>query len=121
MSKKVASGKDKQTLGIWLDCYNFLRSSHFMIESYPDDDSSVPNVDAICYDSRSVRRIAVEHTRIQAFPGEKSDDRAALYQFSWTNPRPGVMIESIDMLYGPEGARYGTPALLALTAAEEAK
>jgi hypothetical protein len=55
------------------------------------------------------------------FPGDNSDDRAALYQFSWTNPRPGVMIESIDMLYGPEGARYGTPALLALTAAEEAK
>ena len=74
MSKKVALGKDKQALGIWLDCYNFLRSSHFLIESYPDDDSSAPNVDAICYDSRSVRRIAVEHTRIQAFPGEKSDN-----------------------------------------------
>ncbi len=55
------------------------------------------------------------------FPGDKSHDQAVLYQFSWTNPRPGVTIESIDMVYGPEGARYGTPALLAVTAAEEAK
>ena len=36
-----------------------------------------------------------------------------LYQFSWTNPRPGVTIESIDMLYGPAGSQYGTPASLA--------
>ena len=34
---------------------------------------------------------------------------------------PSVMIESIDMLYGPAGSQYGTPALLAITAAEEVK
>jgi beta-galactosidase len=56
-----------------------------------------------------------------SFPGEKSDEQAVLYQFSWTNPRPKVTIESIDMLYGPAGSQYGTPALLAITAAEEAK
>ena len=44
-----------------------------------------------------------------------------MYQFSWTNPRPGVAIATIDLEYGPDGSRYGTPALLALTAAEEAK
>jgi beta-galactosidase len=54
-------------------------------------------------------------------PGEKSDEQAVLYQLSWTNPRPKVTIESIDMLYGPAGSQYGTPALLAVTAAEEAK
>lgn len=58
---------------------------------------------------------------VSPFPGDKSDDQAVLYQFSWTNPRPGVKIENIDMLYGPEGSRFGTPALLAITAAEEAK
>ena len=55
------------------------------------------------------------------FPGEKSDEQAVLYQFSWTNPRPQVRIETIDLLYGPAGSQYGTPALLAITAAEEAK
>jgi beta-galactosidase len=56
-----------------------------------------------------------------SFPGEKSDEQAVLYQFSWSNPRPNVPIASIDMLYGPAGSQYGTPALLAITAAEEAK
>jgi beta-galactosidase len=59
------------------------------------------------------------------FPGEKhgaeAPEQAAVYQLSWTNPRPKVTIESIDMLYGPAGSQYGTPALLAITAAEEAK
>ena len=55
------------------------------------------------------------------FPGEKSDDQAVLYQFSWTNPRPKVTIESIDLVYGAAGSQYGTPALLAITAGEEAK
>ena len=54
-------------------------------------------------------------------PGDKSDEQAVVYQFSWTNPRPKVTIESIDMLYGPAGSQYGTPALLAITAAEEVK
>ena len=55
------------------------------------------------------------------FPGDKSGEQAAVYQFSWTNPRPEVPIESIDMLYGPSGSQYGTPALLAITAAEEGR
>jgi hypothetical protein len=56
-----------------------------------------------------------------AFPGDKSHDQAVLYQFAWHNPRPEATIESIDMAYGPEGPRYGTPALLAITAGEAAK
>jgi beta-galactosidase len=55
------------------------------------------------------------------FPGNMSDEQAAIYQFSWANPRPQATIESIDMIYGPSGSKYGTPALLAITAAEEAK
>ncbi|MCY3017914.1 MAG: hypothetical protein NTW87_02630 [Planctomycetota bacterium] len=55
------------------------------------------------------------------FPDEKSDDQAVLYQFQWANPRPQVQIQSIDMLYGPQGSQFGTPVLLAVTAATEAK
>jgi len=54
------------------------------------------------------------------FPGDQSGDQAVLYQFEWRNPRPDVAIDSLDLTYGPEGSRYGTPALLALTAATEA-
>jgi beta-galactosidase len=54
-------------------------------------------------------------------PGDASAEQAVLYQLSWTNPRPTVSIDSLDMLYGPDGSKYGTPALLAITAGEEVR
>jgi hypothetical protein len=54
-------------------------------------------------------------------PGSQSGQQAVLYQLSWTNPRPQVSIESIDMVYGSAGSQYGAPALLAITAAEEVR
>jgi beta-galactosidase len=55
------------------------------------------------------------------FPNDKSEEQAVVYQLQWTNPRPQVQIQSVDMVYGPQGSQYGTPALLAITAATEAK
>ena len=49
------------------------------------------------------------------FPGDSSGEEAVLYQMPWVNPRPEVEVTSIGMRYGPDGSRYGTPALLALT------
>jgi beta-galactosidase len=49
------------------------------------------------------------------------DDRhqAVLYQFQWNNPRPEVAVKAVDLRYHPKvGNRWGTPVLLALTAAE---
>lgn len=43
----------------------------------------------------------------------------AIYQMQWNNPRPDVAIESVGLRY-PEGNPYGTPVLLALTAATQA-
>jgi len=54
------------------------------------------------------------------FPGETSAEQAVVYQFPWTNPRPKVAIQSLDLAYGPEGNRFGTPVLLAVTAARQA-
>ena len=51
------------------------------------------------------------------FPGETSDDQAVLYQLQWTNPRPDAEIATVDLAYGPDGNRWGTPALIAMTAA----
>ena len=47
------------------------------------------------------------------FPG--SDQNAVAYSKQWDNPRPGVVISSIDFVYGSD--RRGVPALLAITAA----
>jgi hypothetical protein len=40
---------------------------------------------------------------------------AVAYSMQWTNPRPDVVINSIDLVQGPD--RVGIPALLAITAA----
>jgi len=56
-----------------------------------------------------------------AFEGNTSGDKAVVYSMQWNNPRPAVPIESVDLTYGPDGERWGTPALLAITAAEAAK
>ncbi|MBN1417255.1 MAG: hypothetical protein JXP34_00675, partial [Planctomycetes bacterium] len=50
------------------------------------------------------------------FPGDASPDWAAIYTLRWQNPRPDAEIATIDLAYGPAGSRYGTPALLAITA-----
>lgn len=56
-----------------------------------------------------------------AFPGDPSGDQAVVYQMQWNNPRPDVEVAALDLVYGPDGSRWGTPALLAITAAAEAR
>jgi hypothetical protein len=51
------------------------------------------------------------------FPGDASKDQAVVYQFQWNNPRPDVGIQGLDVTYGPDGPKWGTPAVLAITAA----
>jgi hypothetical protein len=51
------------------------------------------------------------------FSGDSSKDQAVVYQFQWNNPRPDVAISGIDVTYGPDGPKWGTPAVLAITAA----
>ena len=55
------------------------------------------------------------------FPAQKSDEQAVVYQLTWNNPRSAVAIATIDLEYGDQGSRYGTPALLAITAATKSE
>ena len=48
---------------------------------------------------------------------EGSDESAVVYSKQWNNPRPGVEIKSVDLMYGKDADR-GVPVLLALTAAK---
>ena len=47
---------------------------------------------------------------------DNSDESAVVYAKQWNNPRPGVEIASLDLVYGKDKDR-GVPALLAVTAA----
>lgn len=44
---------------------------------------------------------------------------SAIYQLVWSNPRPDVEIESLDLEYTADGKQWGSPVLLAITAATE--
>ena len=47
---------------------------------------------------------------------ENSDDYAVAYGKQWNNPRPDVVIQSVDLVYGKDKDR-GVPVLISLTAA----
>lgn len=71
---RVNRDADKKAVGIWLECYNKLNGTRFKIDSYPDElDRNTESIDALCTDS-SGKTLALEHTRVEAFPGEMTDN-----------------------------------------------
>lgn len=65
---------DKRAIGIWVDCYNNLRETDYRVDSYPDEhDRNTESIDALCKDSQG-KTLGLEHTRIEAFPGEMTDN-----------------------------------------------
>lgn len=47
---------------------------------------------------------------------EGGTDEIGVYSMQWNNPRPAVAIKSIDMVQGPDKEKWGTGALLGVTA-----
>jgi hypothetical protein len=68
----VTSKHDKYVIECWLRLYNCLNGTTFRVHDCPDRDSSKKNVDAVCRDDAG-RSLAIEHTLIQPFDGEKKD------------------------------------------------
>jgi hypothetical protein len=65
---------DRKAIGIWLECYNNLNATDFHVDSYPDEDNrNIKSIDALCRDSCDLT-IGIEHTRVEAFPGEMTDN-----------------------------------------------
>ena len=65
---------DKRAIGIWLDCYNKLNGTGFHVDSYPDEyERNTESIDALCRDSDG-KTLGLEHTRVEAFPGEMTDN-----------------------------------------------
>jgi hypothetical protein len=64
--------RDKAVIEHWLRLYNRLTDSSFAVVDWPDSDSSKKNIDAMCRD-RNGHTLAIEHTLIEPFDGEKAD------------------------------------------------
>ncbi len=59
---------------IWLDCYNYLNAATYRVDASPDeDDRTAEGIDALCNDFGG-NTLGLEHTRIEAFPGEMNDN-----------------------------------------------
>ena len=63
---------DKDRIGFWVRLYNRLEGETYTVESWPDDDSSKKNIDAICRNAVG-HTLALEHTLIEPFAGDKAD------------------------------------------------
>ncbi|MFW6286610.1 MAG: hypothetical protein ACOC29_01590, partial [Candidatus Sumerlaeota bacterium] len=50
--------------------------------------------------------------------GEGDPKHAVVYQYQWTNPRPDKAVDSIDLVYAPNGNNWGAPVLLGVTVGE---
>jgi hypothetical protein len=65
---------EKKTIEIWLECYNKLNGTDYWVELWPDEhDRNTKSIDALCKDS-SGKTLGLEHTRVEAFPGEMTDN-----------------------------------------------
>jgi hypothetical protein len=63
---------DKDVIKHWLRLRNRLTGGTYVVESWPDDDSSKQNIDALCRDLEG-RTLAIEHTLIEPYLGHKED------------------------------------------------
>ena len=63
---------DKDKIRFWMRLYNRLVGETYTVESWPDDDSSKQNIDALCRNSTG-QTLAIEHTLIEPFAGDKAD------------------------------------------------
>jgi len=68
----MATYTDKDVVGHWLRLHNRLTGGTYQVESWPDDDSSKKNVDALCRDVEG-RTLAIEHTLVEPYAGHKQD------------------------------------------------
>jgi hypothetical protein len=68
----MKSHRDKNVIEYWLRLYNRLTGASFEVKDWPDKDSSKENIDAICRDNDE-HTLAIEHTLIEPFAGEKRD------------------------------------------------
>lgn len=68
----MKSHSDKDVIRHWVRLYNRLTGSSFQVKDWPDRDSSKKNIDAMCCDNAG-RTLAIEHTLIEPFEGERAD------------------------------------------------
>jgi len=81
---------DKDRIGFWLRLYNQRTGGSYVVEYWPDDDSSKKNIDAMCRDLEG-RTLALEHTLIEPFAGDKADAQPFLKTIGSLENHPALI------------------------------
>jgi hypothetical protein len=82
--------RDKDVVEYWLRLYNRLTGTSFKVEDRPDNDSSKKNIDAMCRDNYG-HTLAIEHTLIEPFAGEKDDAARFLRTLASLENHPSLL------------------------------
>jgi hypothetical protein len=69
--------RERDLIQRFLTSYNAETCAHYTVEAWPDEDSSAQAIDALAVDS-AFGSLAIEHTLIQPFAGEKQDSAILL-------------------------------------------
>jgi hypothetical protein len=85
----VKTQRDKDVIGYWVRLYNRLTGTSFKVEDWPDKDSSKENIDAVCRDNDG-HTLAIEHTLIEPFAGEKADAARFMRTLASLEDHPGL-------------------------------
>jgi hypothetical protein len=100
----MAGYTDKDIVRHWLRLHNRLKGETYQVESWPDEDSSKKNVDALCRDTED-RTLAIEHTLIEPYPGHKEDTVRFLKTLATLENHPGLVQKGyLVMVSQPVGA-----------------
>jgi hypothetical protein len=79
-----------------LKLYNRLFDRDYRVVSWPDELSSAKEIDALCRDD-DVGELAIEHTRIEAFEGEKADSARFLQTLAGLEDHPELLQPGYDI------------------------
>jgi hypothetical protein len=96
MASMANGHNDKYVVACWLRLYNRRFGSTFKVSEWPDQDSSKPNIDALCQDD-SGNLLAIEHTRIEPFSGEKADANRFMQTLAVLESDPDLLQPGCDI------------------------
>jgi hypothetical protein len=86
----MAAYTDKDVINHWLRLHNRLTGGTYQVDSWPDDDSSKKNVDALCSNAEH-RTLAIEHTLIEPYAGHKEDTARFLRTLAVLENHPNLV------------------------------
>jgi hypothetical protein len=89
--------KDKDVIAGWLRLYNVLNKAAFVVVKNPDQQNrKAKDIDALCEDGFG-NRLAIEHTLIQPFEGEKGDRSRFLQTFATLVNDPRLVLPGFEI------------------------